>query len=89
MPRNAHPAARALPHKVAVSQGLTPYKEALAQAGFMVVNLDGNTTYDAAVVSGAYDNLMGQQERETTGPVISAEGLTPEEIVDHLKQVLP
>ncbi len=75
-------------HRIAVSEGLAPVEDALAEAGYQVVKLEEGATYDAAVVSGADDNMLGRQERRTTGPVVNAEGLTAEQVVARLRREL-
>jgi hypothetical protein len=79
---------------IAVEGGLTQIKQALEQAGFTTVAMDqqGNQgdfrNASMIVVSGMNDNLMGIQDTDTKAPVISAAGLTAEEVVRIAKERL-
>lgn len=82
--------------RVAVSESLTPLKQALHRAGYEVINLENRAVYsetdigeyDAVVVSGMDDNLMGMQDIMGRGVVINAAGRGPEEIVEELRHRL-
>jgi hypothetical protein len=82
--------------RVAVSEALSPVKRALHHAGYDVVNLDndlkiskkGIGDYDAIVISGMDDNLMGMHDISGRAPVINATGKDPDEIVEELNQRL-
>jgi hypothetical protein len=85
-----------MPKRVAVSDGLSPVKRLLYQEGFDVVNLESNARiseqgmgdYDAVVVSGLDDNMMGMQDISGRAVVINAAGKRPEEIVAELNERL-
>lgn len=78
--------------RVAVSDSLTPVKQLLNREGYQVVNLEsdarlsgkGMGDFDAVVVSGIDDNMMGMQDISGGGVVIVAAGKRPEEIVEEL-----
>jgi hypothetical protein len=78
--------------KVAVEANLHPVQEYLSRQGCQVETLEANqiqqaanTNYSAIVVSGADQNLTGMQTVQANCPVISASGLTPEEIYNRIQ----
>lgn len=79
---------------IAVEKGLTQVQQALEHAGFATLTLDqqrGQEDWRNAsmiVVSGINENFMGIQDTDTKAPVISAAGLTAEEIVRIAKERL-
>ncbi|HCJ11294.1 MAG TPA: hypothetical protein DHW14_09070 [Clostridiales bacterium] len=75
---------------VAVEDGLRPVAEALRERGYEVMTFtEGNLDQaEALVVSGQDDNLLGVHTRQVRGPVISAEGKTPVEIVRRVEKEL-
>lgn len=73
--------------KIAVEQNLTPVKDYLSDKGYQVdcIRVSDETSvklkgYDAIVVNGLSNNLLGIQDTMTGAVVINAAGLTPEEI---------
>lgn len=73
--------------KIAVEQNLTPVKDYLTGKGYEVDCIrisDENTAklakYDAIVVNGLSNNMLGVQDTMTSAVVINASGMTPEEI---------
>ena len=82
--------------RVAISESLTPVKRALHRAGYEVINLEnealfsetGMEEYDAIVVSGMDEDLMGMQEISGRAVVINAAGKQPGEIVEELRNRL-
>ncbi|HHV60590.1 MAG TPA: YkuS family protein [Clostridiaceae bacterium] len=76
---------------VGVESKLTPVREFLKSKGYNVQNIDfknespRNDSYDAYIVSGMSMNFMGMQDTNTKAVVINADGMTPEEVYDHLK----
>ncbi len=73
--------------KIAVEQNLTPVKDYLADKGYQVdcIRISDETSaklqgYDAIVVNGLSNNMLGVQDTMTGAVVINADGLTPEEI---------
>ncbi|HHW91433.1 MAG TPA: YkuS family protein [Firmicutes bacterium] len=71
--------------RVAVEEQLTPVKEYLQARGYQVVELRPHVEADAVVVSGQNENMLGGHTIATTGPVINAEGMTPEEVYRQLE----
>jgi hypothetical protein len=72
---------------VAVDRHLTPYRDALAAAGFVVVPADGSLRADVAavVVDGMDDQLLGEASDTPSAPVINAAGRTAAEVVDAVR----
>lgn len=80
---------------VAVEQGLHPVKQYLEECGCHVVEFasEGSLTKDAAdasviVLTGGDENFMGMDDTLTKVPVVSAEGLSPEEIYHRIEHFL-
>lgn len=75
---------------VAVEDGLRPVAEALRERGYRVTTFtQGNLDQaEALVVSGQDGNLLGVHTRQVRGPVISAEGKTPVEVVQRVEKEL-
>jgi len=78
--------------KIAVEQGLRPFRQALKEAGFMVVEITKPDEIDtlaphAVVVSGMDADFMGIQDAREA-PVITAAGRTPEEVVNQVRRSL-
>ncbi|HZJ57831.1 MAG TPA: YkuS family protein [Clostridia bacterium] len=79
---------------IAVQEGLGPVINYLKDSGYMVSEfssrqksskdfLDG---FDAVVLTGIDDNVMGIQTANNNRPFIEARGMTPEEIKDAIEQ---
>ncbi|MEK6264602.1 MAG: YkuS family protein [Clostridium sp.] len=74
--------------KVAVQKGLNPIKDYLSEEGYTVKEFDnrkknaGNflNRYDAVVVTGENQNIMGSQDSISKAPIINATGMTVEEV---------
>lgn len=77
-----------MPKQVAVETGLENVSQAIKDAGYQVVNLEhGNLqNVQCVVVSGSDENMMDIQVTETKAPVISAQGLSPQDIVQRIKK---
>ena len=74
---------------VAVEDGLTPVKELLRSQGHRVVDPKGDLTQvDAVVLTGGGENFLGDRRTRTKAPVISAEGLSAENILRELSRHL-
>lgn len=75
---------------VAVEQGLTPVKQFLQSQGCQVVDLSNASEpangASCMVVTGGDKNFMGIQSVTQNIPIISAEGLTPEDVYSRVKQ---
>jgi len=77
---------------VAIEPGLTPVKQYLVEKGCQVVDMEDNlsSTNGASVmvVTGIDKNLMGMQSVMQNIPVISADGITPEDVYSRVKSHL-
>ncbi len=73
--------------RVAVEDGLRPFREFLEREGYEVIGLSREdlNRAQAVVLSGTDDNVMNMEDITTRVPVISAEGRTPEEVKDELE----
>jgi Uncharacterised protein family (UPF0180) len=75
---------------VAVERGLTPVKQYLQSQGCQVMDLlnaESSATGAACmVVTGGDKNMMGIQSVTQNIPVISADGLSPEDVFQRVKQ---
>lgn len=76
--------------KIAVETGLDNVAAELRQRGFETVELQADSfswdNVQAAVVSGMDTNLMGIEDTATVVPVISADGLSADEVVDIIER---
>ena len=72
--------------KVAVEKHLSDVKQILEQNGYEVVGMDSATNCSCCVISGQDKNVMGMADTATEAPVINAEGLTAQEILDRVNQ---
>ncbi len=76
--------------KIAVERGLDPVKSYLEQQGFQVVDMENeaSSAKDASVicVTGADKNLMGMQDVVVNVPVVSCEGLSPEQVLERVRE---
>ena len=72
---------------VAIEGQLTPYSDALKDAGYRVVSLtDGSLRKaHAVVVQGTDDNFLGMEEPLTKAPVVNATGYTANQVVTEVK----
>jgi hypothetical protein len=81
---------------IGIQKELSTIRDYLKNCGYNVnevdtTNLTSSTTlqsFDAVVVSGVGDNLMGIDDTETKMPVINADGLTPADVKDQLDRTL-
>lgn len=77
---------------VAVEQGLSPVKQYLQQQGCEVVDMASDRKQQsgvcAVVITGADKNLMGIQTVVNNVPVISADGLSPEDVYHRVKEYI-
>jgi len=74
---------------VAVDDGLAPVRNFLTEQGCRIVTIDAarNQKVDAVILSGMDRNFLGMSDIMVDAPVVSAEGMTPEEIWMAIKQV--
>lgn len=76
---------------VAVERGLDPVKSYLESQGCQVVEMDNaNSNVNAAVccITGADKNVMGMQDVVQNCPVVSCDGLSPEEVYNRVKSYI-
>lgn len=74
--------------KIAVQKGLSEVKDYLNEEGYAVKEFDNSKKnaghfldrYDAVVVTGENQNIMGTERTITSTPIIDATGMTGEEI---------
>lgn len=82
---------------IAVQKGLTHIADHLTDAGYRVFEFDTRQKaskdfldgFDAVVLTGMNDKLMGIQVTNTRTPFIDARGLTPQEVQQTLEQRIP
>ncbi len=81
--------------RVAIENTLGSVKQLLDQKGYEVVQLDPHTqtgielkNCDAVVISGMDDNMMGMTTIKTGSPVISAKGMSPQEVLNQLENTM-
>lgn len=81
--------------KVAVEKGLKPIKNYLENQGYSVKEFDDRKKtapnflkkFDAVVVTGESNNSLGIQDTITKTSIISADGMTPEDIKNQIDQI--
>jgi len=81
---------------VAVEKGLSPIRDYLKDAGYRVYEVDSRQLdnkdfidgFDAVVITGSGDNVMGIQKALSKTAVIEARGKTPDEVLSRLDQIL-
>ncbi len=73
---------------IAVEDNLAPVKAFLATKGCQVINVEAamNQEVDAIVLSGSDENLMNMQDVVINVPVISARGITPDEVWQNIQK---
>ena len=80
--------------KVAVQKGLSPINDYLCEEGYTVKEFDnrkknaGNflNKYDAVVVTGENQNIMGIENTISSTPIIDATGMTAEEVKERIEK---
>ncbi|MBU3159559.1 YkuS family protein [Clostridium frigoris] len=80
--------------KIAVQEGLNPIKEYLSNEGYAVKEFDNSKKnaghfldrYDAVVVTGENQDIMGEAKTITTTPIINATGMTGEEVREQIEK---
>jgi hypothetical protein len=75
--------------RVVVEDSLTNVKSYLQQQGYIVEDLENNKNnlkaFDVVVVSGQDSNFLGMHNTSTRGSVISAKGLTPQDVLSQIE----
>lgn len=74
---------------VAVDDGLAPVKNYLSEQGCRTISIEAakHQKVDAVILSGMDRNFLGMTDVAIDAPVVSAEGMSPEEIWMAIKQV--
>ena len=80
--------------KIAVQKGLNPIKDYLSEEGYTVKEFDnrkknaGNflDRYDAVIVTGENQNIMGVENTISSTPIIDATGMTGEEVKKQIEK---
>jgi hypothetical protein len=81
---------------IGIQKELSTIRDYLKDNGFEVYEVDTTNitsditlqSFDAVVVNGANDNIMGINKTETKMPVVNADGLTPVDVLNVLKREL-
>ncbi len=80
--------------KVAVQKGLSQIKNYLSDEGYTVKEFDnrkknaGNflNRYDAVIVTGENQDIMGAMDTISSTPIIDATGMTSEEVKEQIEK---
>ena len=74
--------------KVAIEGQLSPYSHLLKEAGYDVIPLDDKAlgVADAIVVQGTDNNFLGMEDPLSKAPVINADGMTPNQVLDAVER---
>ena len=80
--------------KLAVQKGLNPIKDYLSDEGYTVKEFDnrkknaGNffNKYDAVIVTGENQNIMGIEDTISKTSIINATGMTGEEVKNQIEK---
>lgn len=79
---------------IAVQKGLAQISDHLSGAGYKVFEFDTRQKankdfldgFDAVVLTGINDNLMGIQDTNTKTPFVEARGMTPQQVQQTIEQ---
>lgn len=78
--------------RIAIEPNLTPVGDFLKDKGYRVESINFNQetanrgdTFDAYVVTGQTTNFLGMNDTNTKAVVVSAAGLTPEQVYHELQ----
>lgn len=78
-----------LMNRVAVERGLDPVRAYLEEQGCQVVELEsesaGDTQAACMCVTGGDNNVMGMQDVVADCPIVSCDGLSPEQVYERVK----
>jgi len=80
--------------KIAVQQGLSEVKKYLSEEGYTVKEFDNSKKnaghfldrYDAVIVTGENQNIMGVEDTISSTPIIDATGMTAEEVKKQIEK---
>jgi hypothetical protein len=69
---------------IALEKGLSRYRRVLEKAGYHVIPLDDQAlgVAQAIVVQGLDKQFLGIDDPQSLAPVINADGMTPDEVLD-------
>ncbi|NMP21311.1 YkuS family protein [Sulfobacillus harzensis] len=69
---------------VAIEGQLSPYSRLLQEAGYDVIPLNDQALHraQAIVVQGTDNNFLGMEDPLSKAPVINADGMTPNQVLD-------
>lgn len=81
--------------KIAIEHNLENVAQHLMSEGYKVDKYDdtqigqlrNGDTYDAIVISGGNKDFMGVSDTSTKTTVINAEGMTPEQVIDEIREI--
>lgn len=74
--------------KIAVDENLSNVRNLLTQQGFEVIPPAKSSDASAFVISGMQENLLGIGDITEAVPVIDARGMTPQEVLNSLRDRL-
>lgn len=79
--------------RVAIEPYLTNIKEYLEDQGLECTTLDKSNgdnlnIFDAIVISGQDENVMGYDDTNTDAVIIEAAGMTPEEVYEEIQDIM-
>lgn len=72
--------------RIAVEPALSQVRSLLKQEGYEVMEMQQFQNADCVVINGGDDNLMGMQDALTRSPVIDANGMTAQQVLDQIKR---
>ncbi len=74
--------------RVAIEEGLEDVRQAIEDAGWEAIDLEDAALdeVDAVICTGMDDDLLGDETTTTEVPVISADGLSADEVVRRLSE---
>lgn len=73
--------------RIVVADELGNIKAALRDQGYEVLGMNGVTQNpDAVILSGLDDNVMGMEDMKVNAPVISAHGLSANEVINEMRK---
>lgn len=78
--------------RIGIEPNLTNVKDYLEDQGYECVTLDASNgenlnIFDAIVITGQDENVMGYDDTNTDAVIIEAVGMTPEEIYDEIQEL--
>ena len=72
--------------RIAVEPALSQVKSLLEEEGYEVMGMEQFQNADCVVINGGDANLMGMQDTLTKAPVIDANGMTAQQVLDRIKR---